>query len=301
MARLQEVPEELKRRAVTFADAARLGFSRQRFRGPNWRRVGCGTYAWTGLKLDPNIELVALHSRLPPGCVFSSQTAARLHGFDTDGSTTVEVTVPPGVSVRARASLQVHTAALDSSEVTTCGPLPVTTPLRTCLDLARRLSLVEAVVALDRALHLKMVGLPELRDHVGRRSRLPGLPHARRVVELVEPDAESPMESRLRMILVLGGLPHPQVQVELRDINGNFLARPDLLYPAARLAIEYDGATHRENLVADNRRQNRLHGAGYQLLRYASPDVYNRPQEILEEVRAQLRGACPEPRIRTSA
>ena len=72
------------------------------------------------------------------------------------------------------------------------------------------------------------------------------------------------------MILVLGGLPRPQVQVELRDINGTFLARPDLLYATARLAIEYDGATHRDSTVADNRRQNRLHRAGFQLLRYTA-------------------------------
>jgi len=179
MPRLQAIPEELKRRPVTIADAERLGFSRQRFRGPNWRRVGCGTYAWRGLELGSQSELVALVSRLPQGCIFSGLTAARLHGFDTDGRTTVEVTVLPGVSVRARANLRVHTAALDPSEVTMCGALSVTTPLRTCLDLARRLPLVDAVVALDRALHLKLVGLPELRDDVDRRSRLPGLPQAR--------------------------------------------------------------------------------------------------------------------------
>lgn len=67
------------------------------------------------------------------------------------------------------------------------------------------------------------------------------------------------------------------------------MGHADLLYSAARLAIEYDGATHRDNLVTDNRRQNRLQRAGYQLLRYSGPDVYNRTHEILEEVRAQLR------------
>src|SRR5262249_59898246 len=103
------------------------------------------------------------------------------------------------------------------------------------------------------------------------------------------PDVVSPMESRLRMILVLGGLPRPEVQVELRDGRGSFLARPDLLYPAARLAIEYDGTTHPDHLVSDNRRQNRLHTAGYQLLRYTSPDVYNRAQEILEDVQLSVR------------
>ena len=97
------------------------------------------------------------------------------------------------------------------------------------------------------------------------------------------------MESRLRLILVLGGLPRPQIQVELRDRDGAFLGRPDLFYPQARLAIEYDGANHRTRLVSDNRRQNRLQRAGYTVLRYAGPDVFERPDAILAEVRAELR------------
>jgi very-short-patch-repair endonuclease len=96
------------------------------------------------------------------------------------------------------------------------------------------------------------------------------------------------METRLRMILVLGGLPRPRVQVELRDASGGFLARPDLLYPEARLAIEYDGSNHRNRLVADNRRQNRLQRAGYSMLRYTGPDVSDRPQAVVAEVAAEL-------------
>jgi len=288
MPRLQEIPEQLKHGPVTISYAEGLGFSRQRLRGRNWRRIGCGTYVWTGIELDPRSELLALHCRLPPGCVFSGLTAARLHGMDTDGSLAVEVTVPTGVSVRAHPGISIRCAALDPSAVTTCGPLPVTTPVRTCFDLARRLPVVQAVAAIDRALYRRLVTLHELREYVGLSNPVRGLPKVRRVIELVEPGVESPMESRLRMILVLGGLPRPEVQLELRNTDGSFLARPDLLYQAARLAIEYDGATHRDNLVADNRRQNRLQRAGYRLLRYTSPDVYNRPDEVLEEVRMQL-------------
>src|SRR5262249_61387538 len=150
-----------------------LGFSRQRLRGRNWRRIGCGPSAWAGIELDPHSELLALHCRLPPGCVFSGLTAARLHGMDTDGSSAVEVTVPTGVSVRARPSLRIQTTGLDLSAMTKCGTLPVTTPLRTCFDLARSLPLVDAVVVLDSAVHRKLVTLHELREYVGRRSRLP--------------------------------------------------------------------------------------------------------------------------------
>ena len=103
------------------------------------------------------------------------------------------------------------------------------------------------------------------------------------------------METRLRMILVLGGLPRPAVQVELRDGTGRFLARPDLLYPGARLAIEYDGSNHRDRLVADNRRQNRLQRAGYTLLRYTAPDVFDRPGAVLAEVRGELNARFRNP------
>jgi len=54
-----------------------------------------------GARAGTKEQLVAVHSLLPPGCVFSRLSAARLHGFDTDRSTTVEVIAPPGVSVRA--------------------------------------------------------------------------------------------------------------------------------------------------------------------------------------------------------
>jgi hypothetical protein len=291
MPRRQEVPEQLKRGPFTIGDAEREGFSRFQLRSRNWRRLGRGTYVWAGLEADSLGQLSALHARLPLGCVFSGLTAARLHGITDDGSA-IELTIPHGVSVHARAGLSLRSAELDPSDVCTCGSLPVTTPLRTCFDLARSLPVVEAVAALDQALHRGCVALPELRAYVAGGRGYPGIAQARCVVELVEPGTESPMESRLRMILVLGGLPRPQVQVELHDARDRFRARPDLFYPRARLAIEYDGDNHKDRLVADNRRQNRLQRAGYRLLRYTAPDVYGRAGAILDEVRAQLRAAA---------
>jgi hypothetical protein len=288
MPRLQTIPEQLKHGPITIAFAAGFGFSRQQLRGRNWRPIARGVYVWAGLEPDWLSELAALHNRLPRRCVFSGPTAARLHGLEADGGKPVVLTVPPGVSLRARAGLSIHRAALDPADVTTCGSLPVTTPLRTCFDLSRCLPLVEAVAVVDQALNRKLITVSEFRRHVGGSPGLRGVRHARRVMELVEPAAESPMESRLRLILVLGGLPRPQVQTKLRDASGNFLARPDLFYPEARLAIEYDGTTHRDSLVADDRRQNRLQKAGYRLLRYTGPDVYYRPEEIVDEVRTQL-------------
>jgi hypothetical protein len=105
---------------------------------------------------------------------------------------------------------------------------------------------------------------------------------------MVEPATESPMETRLRLLLVLGGLPRPEAQIPLHAANGRFLGRPDLLYRAQKLALEYDGGTHRQSLVEDNRRQNRLSSAGYRLLRFTAADVLGSPDQILLQVRAAL-------------
>lgn len=93
------------------------------------------------------------------------------------------------------------------------------------------------------------------------------------------------METRLRMLLVTAGLPRPEAQVSIYDDAGLFVGRPDLFYPNARLGIEYDGGTHRESMVDDNRRQNRLLEARVTLLRFTAADVLNRPAAVVGQVR----------------
>ena len=109
-----------------------------------------------------------------------------------------------------------------------------------------------------------------------------------RVMGMTDARSESPMETRLRLLLSMSGLPRPQVQAELYDRAGLFLARTDLYYPRQRLAIEYDGAGHRTSLETDNRRQNRLLEAGYRLLRFSAGDVLHRPAAVVSQVRRAL-------------
>ena len=96
------------------------------------------------------------------------------------------------------------------------------------------------------------------------------------------------MESRLRMLLVLGGLPRPGAQVPIHDRWGRFVGRPDLFYEAQRLGIEYDGGVHRDSLAEYNRRRNRLLDAGVRLLRFTAGDVLNNPDSVMAQVRALI-------------
>ena len=175
--------------------------------------------------------------------------------------------------------------------------MPATSIARTVGELCSRLNLVEAVVIADEALHSGRLRFDELTswadNHAGHR----GMRNLRRVLSFVEAATESPMESRLRMVLVLGGLPRPKAQVTIRDRWGRALGRPDLYYADHRLGIEYDGGSHRESLAEDNRRQNRLLNAGVRLLRFTAADVLRNPETIVSQVRAALSARDRTPRL----
>lgn len=95
-------------------------------------------------------------------------------------------------------------------------------------------------------------------------------------------------------------MPKPELQANLHDASGRWLARVDLYYPEARLVVEYDGSAHRGTLAADLQRQNQLVGAGYKVLRFTAADL-NDPERIVALVAAQLGIRIPKRRVSTLA
>jgi very-short-patch-repair endonuclease len=238
---------------------------------------------------DPHLVLEAVHQRLPPTAAFSGRTAAWLHGLDVQPCNPVEVTVPDGGGISARAQVVLRRAELDGNEVVTLRGLPATAILRTLADAGHRLPLMEAVVIADMALYARLATLDEVRAYLRSRRGRKGVVRFRKVVDLADGAAESAMESRLRVLIVKSGLPRPQSQVSIYDGNGRFLGRVDLYYSEPRVGIEYDGGNHRSNLVADNRRQNDLINAGIHLLRFSAADIFDRPAWVVDQVRVALR------------
>ncbi len=126
----------------------------------------------------------------------------------------------------------------------------------------------------------------QIAEYANRIRGKAGSVRLRQLAQIAEP-AESAMETRLRWLLLRSGQPRPQVQVELRDSGGAFVARADLYYPAARLIVEFDGANHKDRLISDDRRQNLIVNA-YRLLRYTTADLRERPGVIVAQVQAAL-------------
>jgi len=257
--RRPRIPPELKRKPFTLDEARAAGLTLDALRGNSWKRLGSELYCWAGLRDDTWHLLAAWRKRLHPDVKFAGFTAAWLYHLDVEPDHPVEVILPTRSGIQSRPGLLVRHCALRPEDVVRVRGLPATTIQRTFRDLRRRLSDVELLVLADEA----------LRRGLGR------------FHELAEP-AESPMETRLRWLLIKARLPRPQVQADLR------VGRADLYFPTARLVIEFDGGNHRDRLVEDNRRQNAFIDAGFRMLRYTAADVYQKPELIVTQVRKAL-------------
>jgi len=204
-----------------------------------------------------------------------------------------EVIVP--VRARAHPGLCIVQGTVDAVDQAVVAGCRVTTPLRTAWDLARWLPLIEAVIAVDALAHRHGFA-PSLL--LARRAAAPGARGCRgldRVVALADPRSESPRETRLRLGLVLAGLPPPSVQHRILDEYGFVLARVDLAYPEAKLAVEYDGSRHFDARRArlDRQRDSELAGYGWQTLRLAAEDIWTMPQTV-HRIRRLLELRGPE-------
>jgi very-short-patch-repair endonuclease len=220
---------------------------------------------------------------LPPESVFVGATAAWLFGLDLDPTNPIEVVVPRSYGYRSRAGLLVRYRDIPGADVVTIRGLRATTLPLTLAELCLRRPAVEALIAIDMAIRKRRTtsrGLVEYAEAIKGR---PGAARLRFLAQVAAP-AESPMETRLRWLLIEARLPLPQVQAKL--LNG--AARADLYYPEARLVLEYDGGNHRDRLVEDDQRQNLLVSAGYRLLRFTAADIYGHSDVVIDQVRGAL-------------
>lgn len=285
MGRRALVPIELRTRPFTTDEARAAGLQRWHLEGSNWRAIAPGIYVWAGIPDSPLLRLAAARLRLPQSAAFSGLTALWLHGLDVKPCDPIDVTVPPLAHVSARSGMLIRRDTLSVEDVIVRRGYDATTAERAIADLSRRGDLIEVVVVADAALH---AGVATIRTLTAKAALLAGEHGARkfrRVIELAEPASESPMESRLRMVIVLAGLPRPLAQFEVYDRFGELLGRPDLYYPDKKLGIEYDGAVHRLSLAEDDRRQNRFLAEGITLLRFTANDVFQQPDRIVAQVR----------------
>ena len=212
----------------------------------------------------------------PADAVFGGLTAASwwsTRGPLAGPDDPVELLLPPNVRWNAGPGVLVRTATT-SDDVVTDGVLFYTDRTRTALDLIRRGPLDDAVVLLDRVVHHRAAFLEDVRAAAARLPRCRGSAQARQVAALADGLAQSPPETRLRLLIHRSGLPIPIAQYVVRH-ERRFVAEVDFGFPEHKLAIEYDGAWHGKpgQLTLDRARMNRLLRAGWRVLFVTAADM----------------------------
>jgi very-short-patch-repair endonuclease len=285
------VPVELTGRPFTTAQAAALGVSKHALQSAPWRRIFRDVWAHRDLADDRLTRLAAARLVLPPHAVLCGLTAAWVHGVDVRRADDLDVHVgfPKGRRLRPRDGLVVCQETLDPTDWSEIDGVRVTTPVRTTFDCMRWLRGAEPLVVADAMTHAGLVDLDELRRYFAGKRRLRNLRVAELLLDEVEPLTESPMETRLRVLLVRGGLRRPTAQHNVLGADGRFIGRADLAYPERRLAIEYDGAWHWKQRRDDERRRTGMRIAGWEVLVFDADDVYGDPDGVIRTVRAALR------------
>lgn len=298
MARRPYVPDELTHGPFRRADAVALGVSARQLRSYGFRRVCHDVYVSAAAPDDPALRLAAVRLVAPPHAVVSGVSAAWLLGCDVRRSTAepIEVTAPRGVTFsNRRGLLRPRQALVPDDDVVEVGGVRVTSPLRTAFDLARWPDLAEGVVAVDAMWRAGLVEPEALAAYAAEHRGWRGVRQVPRVVDLADRRSEGPMESRLRMVLVVrGGLPRPQVQLEI-VVDGHVVARLDLAYEECLLDVEFDGSGHRTSepvWARDRRRNHDLVGLGWSTLAFDADDVYRRPAYVCGQVARFLRRAA---------
>lgn len=237
-------------------------------------------------------DVLAALQRDVPRAIASHVSAAYLLGFGEEPDAP-HVTVPHGHALDGGPRVVVHRSRRDIPVVVIDG-LRVTDPVRTVLDLARTCARVDGVVAADSAVHAGLVTVDELRRGVGMVQRLHGAERARDVARRCRAGAESPMETRLRLLLLGAGLPEPVLQHLVRTAIGEL--RLDIAWLEHRIGVEYDGfAWHpdRAAFARDRRRWRALAATGWDVHPVSIVDVRH-PRPLL----TSLRGAFARDRTR---
>jgi Protein of unknown function (DUF559) len=274
----------------TRADARRVGIAIRDLAGPKYQRVLYNLYVSATTPVTPLLRARAALKVSPAGSHASHHTAGEIWCGWVPKQPHTHVSSRRGQSRCQRRGIRNHDIT-DDVEVVVRSGVAVSSPAQTFLDLASLVDLVELVTfgdSLVAANHVTCEDLVTAAD--AWRGR--GLRLARRAARLVRKGVDSPMESRLRMLIVLAGLPEPEVNVIIRNARGEWLMRFDLCYPGLKVVIEYDGRQHAEDdrqWGRDIDRREDLDRSGFRLIVVRSTGIYVEPERTLLRIVEALR------------
>ncbi len=261
----------------------------------DYRAVHRDVYLRRDLELTPVVRAKAAWAWSGQSATVAGLSAAALLGSRwIDDHHPAELVRRNGKPV---AGILIHRDELVADESCRIDGMAVTTPARTAFDLGRRGAVDGAVVVLDALANATGLRREDVGVLIERHRGARGVTQLRRVLDLLDGGAESPQETRTRLVLVRAGLPTPTTQITVFDDFGHPIARVDMGWKHWRVGVEFDGAQHWTDPVQRTRDINRLaelEGCGWRIIRVSGQLLRHAPAVVVDRVVAALIAAgCP--------
>lgn len=284
----------------TRAHGMRSGIPARDFRGPRFRQLLRAVYIDRDVEVTPRIRTLAALALFPPGAHASHVSAARVYGAPVPAYTDEHVSVADPDHRRARGGVRCHVRPRPRTRLV--AGVRVSAPEQLLVELSSLLTLVDLVIVGD---HLVRQGRTTCQELIAGCATAPGAAGrlARRAAALVRAGVDSPMETRLRLLIVLAGIPEPEVNVTIRDVLGDPIRRYDLAWRDVRVIVEYDGRHHVERVEqweSDLRRREEIDDSEWRILVVTSTGIFSDPGATVDRVfgllqRRGLSGLPTEP------
>lgn len=281
------LPVALVGRIFSVEEAAAHGLTRRVLQGRRFVMVHPGYYRFAETEIPFDVAVNAALNVLPDDAALSHVSNLRWLGYEVRPAYPLHfATARPLRRFRDDVVLHRYRGQLTSTFVR---GVPLLGPDRTFVDCGTMLSVKELVRVGDWLVAQKHTDTLTLRAYT-MSSHLDGVQRARRAAEFVREGVESPRETDVRLALVESGLAEPELNTDILDATGRFLARGDLVYRRWKVLVEYDGWQHERDAwqrQRDHLRREALEAEGWLVIVVTTADM-RAPKSVAARVARAL-------------
>jgi very-short-patch-repair endonuclease len=277
------------------AQALSIGYTEKQIRHllavRTWVRCHAGVYCVAGIGIS--FEMSAWIAVLAAGqdALLSHRFAGKSYALEgTPPPVLFDISVPKTRDPRNVPRARIHRTTLRPEDVGVWHGMPITSLVRTVVDLARTLPLETGSQIVGDALRVGRVSAAAVERTLDALAGSTGIAQARRAFASADPKLESVLERELYALLRRAGLNPVRQYVVMA--GGKFVARVDFALPGIRLAIQADGyTTHalRPGFERDREVAARLQLAGWYLLPFTATQIRQDPDWVVSTVLQMVR------------
>ena len=270
---MKEIPEALRSRPFTHAEAKATGVSARMLMGQRFTQVHPRVWRCTDHVMTERDDIEAARLAMPADARLTGITRLRLEGLEFGPDRPIRFVVSRDHHIALPGIFLHRTKKLPPTDEK--GATVAAAFIAYCA-LAR---VIDAIKVGDWLLHRERMSLEEVGDLAIAQIWRAGAPEALWILEHLDPRSRSLKESETRSVLSFAGLPVPETNAETLLDDGVVVAG-DLAYRNLGLFIEYEGTHHQED-----RAQYATDIARYAAIRRASLDYVQVTKEKLRRPR----------------